>query len=88
MCCTLLPKSQSEKCSCHSAGDCEVVCFAPFPGGMQDYNYAFGGCMELTLEISCCKFPEEDDLAQFWEDNKNSLITFMQLAHIGKDFKL
>lgn len=39
-------------------------------GGMQDYNYIEHGCMELTLEISCCKFPNPRNLHQYWEDNR------------------
>ena len=55
------------------------------PGSMQDYNYIYGGCMELTIELSCCKFPVQDRLSQLWEYNKNALISFVQLAHIGKN---
>lgn len=41
-----------------------------FLGGMGDYNYAFHGCMELTLELSCCKYPPSRQLPTFWEENK------------------
>lgn len=41
-----------------------------FAGGMQDYNYIAHGCMEITLEISCCKYPPPDELPTFWIDNK------------------
>ena len=31
---------------------------------MQDYTYAFSNCMEITLEISCCKSPNERELPE------------------------
>ena len=44
---------------------------------MQDYNYVYGGCMELTLELSCCKYPYESELILFWNDNKQALLAFL-----------
>merc|ERR1712107_676438 len=55
----------------------------PLTGGMQDYNYIWHGCMEVTLELSCCKFPPATELPQFWEDNRQSLLTFLGEAHRG-----
>jgi len=55
----------------------------PLTGGMQDYNYIWHGCMEVTLELSCCKFPPSTELSQFWDDNRNSLLQFMGEAHRG-----
>ncbi|CAH2096114.1 unnamed protein product [Euphydryas editha] len=55
----------------------------PLTGGMQDYNYLWHGCMEITLEISCCKYPPAHELNKYWQDNKESLIKFLAEAHRG-----
>ena len=52
-------------------------------GGMQDYNYAVGGCMEITIELSCCKYPKADTLAGHWRDNREALITYVEQTQIG-----
>ncbi|XP_029467086.1 carboxypeptidase D [Rhinatrema bivittatum] len=52
-------------------------------GGMQDYNYVFGNCFEVTFELSCCKYPTASHLSQEWEYNRESLITFVEKVHIG-----
>ncbi|NXT71185.1 CBPM Carboxypeptidase, partial [Chaetops frenatus] len=47
-------------------------------GGMQDYNYVWGQCFEITLELSCCKYPPADQLEKFWRDNKVALIEYIK----------
>ena len=39
--------------------------------------------MEVTLELSCCKFPPATELPQFWDDNRNALLQFLGEAHRG-----
>ncbi|XP_021030954.1 carboxypeptidase M [Mus caroli] len=55
----------------------------PLQGGMQDYNYIWAQCFEITLELSCCKYPREEKLPLFWNDNKASLIEYIKQVHLG-----
>lgn len=55
----------------------------PIRGSMQDYNYVFAGCMEVTLELSCCKYPNSSSLYRLWNDNKVSLLSYLTEAHRG-----
>ena len=50
---------------------------------MQDFNYIFSNAMELTIEVSCCKYPRKSVLLEEWESNMRSLIELVEQAHIG-----
>lgn len=50
---------------------------------MQDYNYVWGQCFEITLELSCCKYPPAEQLEKFWRDNKVALIEYIKQVHLG-----
>lgn len=52
-------------------------------GGMQDYNYVHSNCLELTIEMSCVKFPAQSKLKSYWDSHKISLLTFMSQVHTG-----
>ncbi|KAI1714538.1 zinc carboxypeptidase domain-containing protein [Ditylenchus destructor] len=52
-------------------------------GGMQDFNYLATNTFEITLELSCEKFPAGSTLPQLWKDNKKSLMAFMWKTHMG-----
>lgn len=49
----------------------------PIYGGMQDWNYIYGGCFELTLEISDNKWPPAYELPMLWEFNKMSMLNLV-----------
>ncbi|XP_014786221.1 carboxypeptidase D [Octopus bimaculoides] len=52
-------------------------------GGMQDYNYVRAGCFEITVYMSCCKYPSSSQLDVEWQNNRDSLLDFMDQVHIG-----
>ena len=45
---------------------------------MQDWNYLNTNCFEITIEVSCFKYPPAEDLKDYWLLNKKSLIYFME----------
>ncbi|XP_061524319.1 carboxypeptidase M [Phycodurus eques] len=55
----------------------------PLTGGMQDYNYVWAQCLEVTLEVSCCKFPPAHQLPVLWTHNRKSLLAFVRQVHLG-----
>ncbi|XP_071520920.1 carboxypeptidase D-like isoform X5 [Panulirus ornatus] len=66
-----------------SNGTTNGAAWYPLTGGMQDYNYVWHGCMDITIEMSCCKYPTADRLPKFWEDNKKALVRYMGEVHRG-----
>lgn len=45
---------------------------------MQDYNYIYGNCLEITMELSCCKHPNSNELRKEWDLNRESLLAYME----------
>lgn len=56
----------------------------PITGGMQDYHYIHHGTIELTMELSCCKFPPQGELRQKFMENKEAMVAYLQSAHMGR----
>lgn len=50
---------------------------------MQDFNYENSNCFDLTLELSCCKYPNASALPEEWKKNKRSMIEYMKMVHQG-----
>ena len=48
--------------------------------GMQDFNYLFSNCLEITVELSCWKKPDEHILNTEWENNLDSLLVLLESA--------
>jgi hypothetical protein len=52
-------------------------------GGMQDWNYRFLGCNEVTLELSVAKTPPQATLATLWTNNEESMLQYLEAVHVG-----
>ncbi len=52
-------------------------------GGMQDWNYFWLGCNEITLELSNVKSPAHSTIPGFWADNQESMISYLERAWDG-----
>lgn len=53
------------------------------PNGMQDFNYVFSNCFEISVELSCCKFPRAAVLEAEWHNNSQALISYATQVHMG-----
>ncbi|XP_077256149.1 carboxypeptidase D svr [Temnothorax americanus] len=53
------------------------------PGGMQDYNYLHSNDFEITLEVGCVKFPNASDLPNYWLENREPLLRFIEMSRKG-----
>jgi hypothetical protein len=56
-------------------------------GSMQDYGYLNYGTIELTMEISCCKYPDENLLSSYWNSNRDAMIELLFQAQRGSIIK-
>jgi len=52
-------------------------------GGMQDWNYVWQGCNDVTLEVSDSKWPSYNQIPGFWNDNRASMLAYMELCLEG-----
>ena len=52
-------------------------------GSLKDFSYLFTSNLELSLELTCCKYPSSFFLLREWEYNKKSLLAYMEQVHMG-----
>ncbi|XP_061564388.1 inactive carboxypeptidase-like protein X2 [Cololabis saira] len=52
-------------------------------GSMNDFSYLHTNCFELSMHVGCDKFPHENELPEEWENNRESLLVFMEQVHRG-----
>lgn len=52
-------------------------------GGMQDWNYEWQGCNDVTIELSNTKWPAFSTIPGFWADNRASMLAYLELGFRG-----
>lgn len=52
------------------------------PEGMNDFSYLHTNCFEVTVELSCDKFPHASELPVEWENNRESLLVYMEQVSV------
>ncbi|XP_072112953.1 inactive carboxypeptidase-like protein X2 [Mobula birostris] len=52
-------------------------------GSMNDFSYLHTNCFEVTVELSCDKFPHHSQLPMEWENSRESLLLYMEQVHRG-----
>ncbi len=57
-------------------------------GGMQDWSSYFRDSNHATLEISNTKWPSGNQLPQFWSENRESLIKYLEGGLVGLHLKV
>lgn len=51
---------------------------------MNDFSYLHTNCFELSMYVGCDKFPHESELPEEWENNRESLLVFMEQVWRGE----
>ncbi|MEE8385407.1 MAG: carboxypeptidase regulatory-like domain-containing protein, partial [Dehalococcoidia bacterium] len=52
-------------------------------GGMQDWNYLFMGCNDVTIEVSNSDQPPTSQIPILWNENRDSMLAYIETALIG-----
>lgn len=49
---------------------------------MADFNYLHTNCFEVTVEVGCEKFPLEEELFTIWHENRDALLSYMEMVQL------
>ncbi len=52
-------------------------------GSLQDWTYAYTDGMDITMEIGNTKWPQASQLPNFWNQNRESMLSYMEFVHRG-----
>ena len=52
-------------------------------GSLKDFSYMFTNNLEISVKMSCCKYPRSYFLVQEWESNRESLMLLLEQVHYG-----
>jgi len=55
----------------------------PVRGEMADWNYRYVSCNEVTIELSNNFRPPASQIPSLWNDNSESMLSFLEAIHIG-----
>jgi hypothetical protein len=50
---------------------------------MQDWNYRYASCNEFTIELSNNKELPASQITNFWNNNRDSMLSYAEAVHIG-----
>lgn len=68
---------KSSNCLLNYTNNTNVIKSLSLPG-MNDFSYLHTNCFEVTVELSCDKFPHASELPMEWETNRESLLLYME----------
>ncbi len=57
-------------------------------GGMQDWSYLWHNDMQVTIELSDAKWPQYSQIPQFYKENRESMLKYIELIHQGAGLRL
>uniref|UniRef100_UPI003AB015FF adipocyte enhancer-binding protein 1 n=1 Tax=Centroberyx gerrardi TaxID=166262 RepID=UPI003AB015FF len=84
-----LTMTETYRGSCHTdditggQGIINRASWKPVVGSMNDFSYLHTNCFELSIFLGCDKFPHESELPLEWENNRESLLSFIEQVHRG-----